>query len=143
VLVGGTCLSCLDPYAISCLPNNLSYSILCIPKYSVSKTYYSLCLPCSDNCLQCNVNGPGNCDFYHCMLGFIQLKGTLNCTACFNSCPVCDSNDLNVCLSCGPSRYSDGRGSCLTCSNKCRICSSASNCSICQLGYTLIDGYCL
>jgi len=144
ILVGGSCVPCLDPNAISCLFTNRNYSTLCAPKYSASVSSTSAggyCLPCSTNCLKCDINGPGKCDPLQCMLGFVQLTGTLNCTACYNSCPFCDSNDLNICLNCGPRRYNNGLGSCLNCSNGCQVCTSAL-CSVCQFGYTLIGSIC-
>jgi len=144
-LIGGSCIACLDANAISCLSTNLNYSTLCAPKYSAAVSSTSAggyCLPCSINCLKCDINGPGNCDPLQCMLGFVQLTGTLNCTACYNSCPICDSNDLNLCLNCGPRRYNNGLGSCLNCSNGCQVCTSALTCSICQFGYTIIGGIC-
>ena len=148
-LVAGSCLSCLDPNSVYCRPTNLNYSVLCYPKYSIgtsntSNTTSSVrcCQPCADNCLKCDVNGPGNCDSSQCILGFVQLTGTLNCTACINSCPICNAVNPNICLDCGPSRYSDGQGSCLACSNRCKTCISAINCSICQLGYSLINATC-
>lgn len=121
-LIGGKCVPCMDPYAVSCLKTNLNYSIFCIPKYTVQTSKYYInrqCIPCADNCLKCDVTGPGNCDTYQCMLGFVQLRGFLNCTACFNSCPVCDPDNLNLCHTCGPSRYIDANGSCWACSNHC------------------------
>jgi hypothetical protein len=144
-LIGGSCIACLDPNAVSCLPANLNYSTLCTYKYSAAVTSTSAggyCQPCAINCLKCDINGPANCDPSQCVLGFVQLTGTLNCTACFNSCPVCDSNNPNICLNCGPRRYSDGQGSCLNCPSGCQICSSSSVCSVCQLSYTLISSIC-
>ena len=144
-IVGGSCIACLDHNAISCLSTNLNYSTTCIPKYSVETSNTNSgknCLPCGNNCLKCDINGPGNCDSYQCMIGFVQLKGYINCTACVNYCAVCDTNNLNLCLNCGPYRYSDGQGSCLSCSAQCQVCTSALNCSACQLGYTLINGLC-
>jgi proprotein convertase subtilisin/kexin type 5 len=98
-------------------------------------------LPCAANCLKCDINGPRNCDSTQCTLGFVQLTGTLNCTACFNSCPVCDPNNLNSCLDCGPFRYASS-GSCLACPSGCQTCSSAVSCSACQLGFTLLGTAC-
>jgi proprotein convertase subtilisin/kexin type 5 len=124
-LVGGSCQACLDPYAISCFSNNLAWSILCLPKYSSAASNSSnlgKCSSCAPNCFKCDINGPGNCDPSQCDLGFVQLTDTLNCTACFKSCPVCDYNDLNKCLNCGPHRYSDREGSCLNCSIGCLTC---------------------
>ena len=115
VLVGGSCLTCLDTHAIACLSTNLNYSISCAPKYSAARSNISAggyCLPCADNCLKCDVNGPGNCDSSQCVLGYVQITGTLNCTACFYSCPLCDSTNPNTCLDCGKHRYKDNSGSC-------------------------------
>ena len=143
-LVAGNCVACYDPSAIFCLPTNLNYSVRCYPKYSVEiyNASWSSCQPCADNCLQCDTNGPGNCDSSQCILGFVQLIGTFNCTACINSCPICDSTNLSTCLDCGPNRYSDEQGSCLACSSRCQTCTSATNCSLCQLGSTLINSTC-
>ena len=146
VLVGGSCLACLDPNALACLPTNLNFSISCTPKYSAATSSSSsggYCLPCASNCLKCDINGPGNCDSLMCLLGFVQLSGTLNCTACFNSCPICDSNDPNLCLDCGSGRYTDGSGICLVCSSGCQACTSASSCSACLLGYNLVNSICI
>jgi hypothetical protein len=109
-LIGGSCIRCLDPNAVSCLSTNLNYSTLCVATYSAAFSSISVggyCLSCADNCLKCDINGPSNCDPSQCILGFVQLIGTLNCMACYNSCPVCDSNDLNKCLECGPYRYTN------------------------------------
>jgi hypothetical protein len=122
ILIGGSCIACLDRNAVSCLPTNLNYSTNCAPKYSAAFSSASVggyCLPCAANCLKCDINGPSNCDPSQCMLGWVQLTGTLNCTACYNSCPICDSNDLNLCLKCGPRRYKNGQGFCLSCPKGC------------------------
>jgi hypothetical protein len=127
-------------------PTNLNYSTSCAPKYTTAFSVGAVggyCQSCAANCFKCDINGPSNCDPSQCILGFAQLTGTLNCTACYNSCPVCDSNDLNMCLNCGPRRYSNGQSSCLNCPNGCQTCISASVCTACQSSYALVGSICL
>jgi hypothetical protein len=145
VLVGGSCLPCTDPNATLCLSTNLNYSTSCAPRYSAAS--YSnfaggYCLPCASNCLKCDVNGPGKCDSWQCIRGYVQLTGTLNCTACFNSCSKCDPTNLNTCLDCGPSCYTDASGLCKSCPVGCQTCTSVSVCTACQLGYSLLNILC-
>jgi hypothetical protein len=145
ILIGGSCLSCTDPNAISCYSSNLNFSISCVPKYSAASFNNSVgyCLPCASNCLKCDINGPGNCDPWQCIRGYTQQIDTLNCTACFNSCPVCSPTNLNTCLDCGPSRYEDTAGPCNSCPVGCQTCTNASVCTACQLGYGLVNSLCV
>jgi hypothetical protein len=145
VLIGGSCRPCTDPNATLCLSTNLNYSTSCASKYSAasSNTYAGgYCLPCAINCLKCDINGPGNCDYSQCIRGYVQITGTLNCTACFNSCPVCDPTNLNACLECGSNRYTDTSGPCKSCPVGCQACTSATVCTACQLGYGLVNSLC-
>jgi hypothetical protein len=117
-LRNGNCSACIDLNALTCLPNNLNYSLSCFPEYTASGGNTSaggFCQPCAGNCLRCDFNGPNTCDAFQCVLGFVQLLGTTNCTACLSSCPVCDNNDLNRCIDCGPRRFKDDTGQCSAC----------------------------
>jgi len=146
-LQNGNCLACLDLNALTCLPTNLNYSITCSPGYTTASSASAVstggfCLPCSANCLKCDFNGPYNCDAFQCTLGFVQLLGTTNCTACLNSCPVCDNNNLNLCIDCGPRRYKDNTSQCSACPATCATCTSETICTACLVGYSLANGIC-
>ena len=147
VLFGGYCYLCADPNALSCLVTNLNYSISCSPGYTTATTNSTastggFCLLCSANCLKCDFNGPYNCDAFQCTLGFVQLLGTTNCTACLNSCPVCDNNNLSLCIDCGPRRYKDNTSQCSACPETCATCTSETICTECLVGYSLENGIC-
>lgn len=80
---------------------------------------------------------------FQCALGFVQLQGTMNCTACLNSCPICDVNDINSCIDCGPGRYKDITSMCLGCPSGCESCTSETLCTGCLLGYSLVNSLCI
>lgn len=146
VLSNGYCYLCLDSNALSCSSTNFNYSLSCYAGYTSAYSSFStggFCLPCSQNCLKCDLNGPHQCDPFRCALGFVQLTGTTNCTACLNFCSVCDKNNINNCIDCGPRRYKDSTGQCLACPAGCANCTSQTVCTICLIGYTLVQNSCI
>ena len=105
VNVRGSCLSCTDPYALTCSPQDLSFSYSCqrgyvAGYYSINSTYGGQCLPCAAYCRFCFKAGPGKCDPQGCYSGSVQLTGTTNCSKCFKGCSECNSNNPTECLSC-------------------------------------------
>lgn len=69
------------------------------------------------------------------------MAGSSECIGCYNSCAVCDANDLNICKNCGAMRYIDS-GSCYSCPTGCSTCTSATECGSCLKGYTKIGKLC-
>lgn len=143
-IMGGQCVSCKDPNALSCLSTNANYSLTCVGGYSASATATlagGYCSACAINCKRCDSAGPGSCDDGQCAVGYVMMAGSTECIACYNSCSVCDPNDLNICKDCGALRYIDA-GSCYVCPTGCSTCTSASICGSCLKGYTMIGKLC-
>jgi hypothetical protein len=53
----------------------------------------------------------------------------------------CEYN-LNICIDCGPRRYKDSAGQCLACPATCADCTSQTVCTVCLMGYTLVQNNC-
>jgi hypothetical protein len=151
VLVGGSCKTCADPHAITCLPGNPAYSLTCTEGFTAAfvtlgnTTIGGVCVACADNCIQCDASGPGKCDKGKCSVGFVKIVGTQNCTACLGGCPSCSCYNPGQCLSCLDGQYWDSSSSkCQPCDSSCKTCTSSSNtnCTSCQTGYSLVNGSC-
>ena len=126
VLSGGSCKTCSDPNALTCLAGNPAFSISCNQGYTA--TYIATaggavtagsCVACAINCLQCDSTGPSNCDAGKCSAGFVVLVGTMNCTACLGGCPGCSPYNPAQCTACPDGQYFDTNNVCQPCSSSC------------------------
>lgn len=114
ILVGGNCLRCTGFQARTCNLRNRNYSTSCLTGYTVVSTP-GICTACSENCARCFLNGAGKCDPGRCINGYVYNAQQKSCASCFNNCPVCDPDDLSICLSCGSRRYKNHLNICVPC----------------------------
>lgn len=121
-LKSGTCVSCTDPHALFCSSLDAAYSTECVTGYTTTIAAgqtLGVCRACSQFCLICFSNGPGNCDSNGCSAGYVQLTGTMNCTKCFGGCTTCSASNPNTCFECGNKRYLTTSGTCASCPTGC------------------------
>ena len=147
-LNGDECTLCNDPQALTCSEEDATYSLSCSRGYTkvVNTTVVpptSKCTVCAANCFKCDINGPGKCDAGQCQTGYVQQTGQTTCTLCFNQCPQCSPNDLNLCLDCGKARYENAANLCVSCPSGCKQCSSATVCTDCFPGFFLSNSLCV
>jgi len=61
-LINGDCKICADPHCLDC-SDNQNICAICALGYTTNK---GICAVCAENCLSCNLKGPGKCDPLSC-----------------------------------------------------------------------------
>lgn len=150
-LNGGVCTACNDNNALDCLPSGPAFASHCASGYTSAFYTSSImivvmggrCMACINNCHKCDITGPRNCDLNECYMGFVQIRGTTNCTQCPGGCPSCSTDDPNVCLFCPSGQHTTIAGGCMPCAINCKACTDNSTCTKCNNGYQVIGTACV
>ena len=136
--VNGKCVTynCNNlPHCMDCTADGVCTK--CDPGYSLSSSGCVSCL--SDGCLDCS-------DSYNvckqCYSNWELYNGK-----CLSNCPSgclsCSDSAPRTCYVCLSGYVMDENGKCSSCPTHCEKCTSTKQCTQCQTGYTLKDGYCL
>ena len=130
-------------------------------------SYLHACIPCSDNCTECNstscitcihpysinpIDGTcrivcqSNCkicnetDCLVCNDGNFQLIQGICTSACDQNCKTCNKN--NICTDCNVGYYLNTNSMCRACGSNCVNCTNSNTCTACSSGYIILSGSC-
>ena len=93
----------------------------------------SSCVPCSDNCLECEGS-----ECLYCESGYYYGQGS--CEVCGEHCMSCF--DLDFCDICDYGYFASGNGKCEACGEGCSLCENEETCNECLQGYFNSESKC-
>ncbi len=126
------CLTCVsEDVCTACATSFVLSNGQCTVKCPKSRFYSRLingCPSCSSNCLDCN----STAQCHNCIDGYYlysEFQSGLPVSYCVSDC--------------GDNRFEDlDSKTCQNCTMNCRSCKSMTNCTRCNSGFTLSNGYC-
>lgn len=132
-LSGSSCLYCSSAMPGCSACSSASVCTTCFSGYYKSA---NKCHECPTGCATCSSSS--SCS--SCESGYTLSSGKC-IKPCDSGCSSCDTS-TGKCNTCKSGYFKNSLGKCAACPTGCSSCSSASSCSKCASGYTMIGNQC-
>jgi hypothetical protein len=132
----GACVTQCQLPCVTCMSGQPSNCTSCPSGATLSSGVCSFDLTCNStsNCTYCGQV------FNYYLVPTVTGNICLNCSTISN-CIQCNAADPTKCLLCTNGYYPNAIGACVQCSTNCLTCNSATVCTYCASGYTLLAGF--